>query len=167
MRNPTPGNKCGDMKALLAGIALAALALGGPASAHQYQRGDLHIIHPSSRPAGKGMNGVGYVTVTNTGTTPDVLLRVETPAAAKVEIHTGSTAGGVMRMRKAKGGLVVPPKGRAELEPGGNHVMMLKLKRPFAIGDKIPATLVFKHAGRVPVEFLVQRGDPKAGAHGH
>jgi periplasmic copper chaperone A len=154
------------MKPLALGLVLAALAFS-PAAAHQYRLGDLHIIHPASRPAAEGMNGVGYLTVTNGGEAPDTLLAVETPAAARVEIHAGSTAGGVMRMRKLRRGLVIPAKGRAELQPGGDHVMMLKLKRPLGIGDKVPATLVFKNAGRVQVHFLVQRGAPKAARHGH
>jgi copper(I)-binding protein len=36
--------------------------------------------------------------------------------------------------------------------------MLVKLKQPLAAGDRIPATLVFKNAGRAPVEFVVQGG---------
>ena len=156
------------MKALLPLLALAAAAACGPAGAHQYDRGDLHIAHPWSRPAGQGMTGAGYLTVTNTGAKPDVLLAVETPASDKAEIHESSTAGGVARMRKLTTGLVIPAGGKAVLQPGGAHIMMLKLKRPLAVGDKVPATLVFRNAGRVRVEFTVdKRVTEPAKAHKH
>ena len=61
-------------------------------------------------------------------------------------------------MSRRNGGVPVPANGRARLEPGGLHIMLMKLKRPLAVGDKVPATLVFRDAGRVPIEFLVQRG---------
>lgn len=156
------------MKRLALGLMLAALAVGGPAAAHQYKLGDLSIGHPWSRAAAKGATGVGYLTVTNAGTSPDVLLAVETAAAGRVEIHEGSSASGISRMRRLKGGIVVPAKGKVVLEPGGNHLMLLKLKRPLAIGDKVPATLVFKKAGRVQIILLVQQGAEKTKAkHGH
>ena len=144
------------MKAFVLGLALAALSLG-PVAAHQYSKGALNIVHPSSRPAAQGLNGVGYLSINNTGSKPDVLLAVESPVAAKVEIHATSNTGGVSRMKKVEGGVPVPAKAAAKLAPGGAHVMLIKLKRPLAVGDKVPATLVFRNAGRVPVEFMVQK----------
>ena len=165
MRKPADGNKSAAMKAILPLLAVAAAVVCTPAGAHQYQLGDLHIAHPSSRPAAKGMNGVGYLSVSNTGDKPDVLLAVETPVAAKAEIHASSTTGGVARMSRLADGLAIPAGGTAKLETGGAHVMLMKLKQPLAIGDRIPATLVFKTAGRVQVDFVVERGTPDH--HGH
>ena len=105
------------MKSLALGLVLVALALGGPAAAHQYKLGDLSIGHPWSRAAGQGMTGAGYLSVTNTGSTPDVLLAVETPAARRVEIHEGRVTGGIMRMRKLKS-LTIPAGSKVELQPG-------------------------------------------------
>ena len=153
------------MKAILPLLAMAAAVVCTPAGAHDYRLGELSIAHPTSRPAAKGMNGVGYLSISNAGETADVLVAVETPAAAKAEIHTSSTAGGVARMSRLEGGLPIPAKGAAKLEPGGAHVMLLKLKQPLAVGDKVPATLVFKNAGRVKVEFAVERGVPDHHAH--
>ncbi len=139
-------------------IVAAALLVAVPAAAHQYNKGALNIVHPSSRPAAKGMTGAGYLTVNNSGARPDVLLAVESPIAARVEIHASTHKAGVSRMSKLAGGVPVPAKGRAKLEPGGTHVMLVKLKRSLAVGDKVPATLVFRNAGRVPIQFMVQRG---------
>jgi copper(I)-binding protein len=151
------------MRTLL--IAAAVLfAACSPAGAHQYKLGDLAIGHPWSRPAGVGMTGAGYLTVTNKGSKPDVLLSVEAPAAAWVEIHEGSVTDGVARMKKVPG-LTVPAGGTLTLAPSGNHLMMMKLKQPLAVGDKVPATLVFKRAGRVEVSFAVQQPAPPEEHH--
>lgn len=155
------------MKATLPLLAMVAALACSPAAAHQYNLGDLRIGHPSSRPAAAGMNGVGYLSVSNAGDTPDVLLAVETPVATKVEIHASSTDGGVMKMSRLEGGVPIPARGTAKLETGGTHVMLMKLKQPLAIGDKVPATLVFRNAGRVAVEFAVERGTTDHHHHGH
>lgn len=147
-------------------IIAAALLAAAPAAAHQYSKGALSIVHPSSRPAAKGMTGVGYLSVNNSGARPDVLLAVESPVAAKVEIHASTSTNGVTRMSRLKDGVRVPANGSARLEPGGIHIMLIKLNRPLAVGDKAPATLVFRDAGRVPIEFMVQRGVGKE-AHRH
>lgn len=146
------------MKAFALGLTFAAIA--ACANAHEYKAGDLAIGHPWSRPAAVGMNGVGYLTVTNAGTTPDTLIAVETPVAGKAALHTGSVKGGVMRMGKMAHGLTIPPGGKATLAPGGDHLMLLKLNRPLKVGDKVAATLVFRRAGRVAVSFSVQAAPP-------
>ncbi|HEX5775084.1 MAG TPA: copper chaperone PCu(A)C [Caulobacteraceae bacterium] len=153
------------MKAILPLLAMAAAVVCTPAGAHDYRLGDLHVAHPTSRPAAKGMNGVGYLSVTNSGDKADVLLAVETPVAAKAEIHASSTAGGVARMSRLEGGLPIPAKDAATLETGGTHIMLVKLKRTLTVGDRVPATLVFRDAGRLKVEFAVERGTPDHHAH--
>jgi copper(I)-binding protein len=155
-------NKDRPMKALALGLVVAALAACAPAAAHEYKLGDLTIGHPWSRPAGAGMTGVGYLKVTNAGKTADTLVAVETPVSAQVDIHEGSVVGGVMKMAKLPNGLAIPAGGQAALQPGGDHLMMLKLGQPLKAGDKIPATLVFKRAGRIDVSFSVQAMPPAA-----
>ena len=151
----------------LAHLALAAaLAIAAPALAHSYKAGDLAVGHPWSRPAAAGMNGAGYLTVTNSGKAADVLVAVEAPVAARVEIHQASTVGGVMRMKKLHG-LPIPAGATVALKPGGDHLMLLKLKQPLKIGDKVPATLVFKRAGRVEVTLNVQAPPAETSAHHH
>lgn len=143
---------------MLRALIAAAVLVATPAAAHQYNKGALNIVHPSSRLAAKGMTGVGYLTVNNKGATPDFLLAIESPIAAKVEIHASTNTNGVSRMAKVKGGVAVPAKGSVKLEPGGLHVMFVKLKQPLAAGDRFSAVLVFRNAGRVPIEFMVQGG---------
>jgi len=135
-------------------IAAATLAVAVPAAAHQIGAGALNIVHPWSRPAAAGMNGALYVKVTNGGSKPDVFLGMETPVAERVDMHEGSMAGGVAKMRKLTS-VPVPAHGAATFAPGGNHLMLVRLKAPLVAGQMVPATFVFQRAGRVKGTFMV------------
>lgn len=50
----------------------------------------------------------------------------------------------------------VPAGGKLELKPGGYHVMMLDLKQPLKVGDKVPLTLTFEKAGSILVSVDVE-----------
>ena len=59
--------------------------------------------------------------------------------------------------------LAYPQPGGGEtvvLEPGGYHIMLMGLTKPLTEGEMVPATLIFEHAGRIEVEFMV---DPPGG----
>jgi copper(I)-binding protein len=156
---------------LLALAAAATVAACAPAKPASYTVEGVAVAEPFSRPAPQGGNGAGFFTVTNNNTGPDTLLRVESPVALRVELHETSTEGGVMRMRELEGGLKMKAGETVVFKPGGKHVMFLGLTRPLAVGDRIPATLVFEKAGRAPIELTVQARDSAAGGgmenHGH
>lgn len=100
--------------------------------------------------------GAGFLTLRNPGDTADRLVSASSPAAAKVELHTHSNEGGVMKMRAVEGGLDLPAKGSVTLAPGGYHLMLMGLKAPLAEGQHVPVTLVFEKAG--PVETMLMVG---------
>jgi len=150
--------------ALLAGLVLWS----GAALAHSYKLGDLVIGHPWTRATPPSAPaGGGYLTVTNTGTTPDKLVSARTPAAGAVQVHEMKMEGNVMRMRERDGGLEIPPGATVTLAPGGLHLMMMGLKVPLNQGEKVPVTLVFEKAGSIDVEFLVQHIGSPAPGHEH
>ena len=68
-----------------------------------------------------------------------------------------------MRMRPVAGGLVIPPGQTVKLEPGGYHLMIIGPKQAFKVGDHIPATLRFEHAGSLKVEFYVEAASAASG----
>lgn len=156
------------LKTLTAALAAACLgASAGAALAHGYTLGDLKIGHPWSLPApGGAPTAAGYLTVTNTGKTGDRLIAAATPEAQSVEIHQMTMDGAVMRMRPVPGGLTIQPGQTLTLAPGGHHLMLIGPKHAFAVGDKVPGTLRFEHAGTVQVEFHVQ-ASPPSGEHAH
>ena len=111
-----------------------------------------------SRPAVAGTNGVGYLSIANAGKA-DALVKVESPLAARVEMHSSSMAGGVMSM-KPEARVAVPPGGRATFAPGGYHLMLIDLTKTVKAGDQIPATLTFASGARLPMSFSVGMGAP-------
>ena len=153
--------------ATAAALAVAMTTAPLAAGAHGYKVGELAIGQPWSRPTPPGApTAAGYLTVTNTGHAPDALVSASSPEAAGLELHQSSMAGGVMRMRAVPEGVVIAPGQTVKLEPGGYHLMFMGPKKPFAIGDHVPATLRFRRAGAVKVEFYVQAAAPDAGG-GH
>jgi hypothetical protein len=139
-------------------LALAALfaVLAVPALALDYKLGAIEISQPWTRATPPSAEtGGGFLTLTNTGTTPDRLIAVKSPAAGKAELHEMKMDGNIMRMREIDKGIEIPPGATVELKPGGFHVMFMGLKAPFAKDTKVPLTLVFEKAGSVDVELTV------------
>lgn len=137
------------------------MLLATPALAHDQMTGDLHIIHPSiPAPAANAMSAAGYITISNEGDAPEELIGVRTPFAASTTLHTTIFEDGIAKMRPLIG-VPIAPGEIVNLEPGGMHVMFMGLSGPATEGDMIPATLIFRHAGEVAVEFMV---DPTTGA---
>ena len=113
-----------------------------------------------SRPAPQGGNGAGYAVIRNTGPAADTLIAVATPVAGRAEIHESMIMGGQAMMHPRPGGLPVPAGATVALKPGGWHIMLMGLKQPLKAGDHYPATLTFKKAGKVTVQFSVQATAP-------
>ena len=143
-------------------LALAAAMLAGAASVAAADANvlGLSITKPWSRPAAQGGNGAGFLTLANTGKGADQLVAVSSPVAGRVEIHESMVMDGKAMMHPRPGGVPVPAGGKAELKPGGWHLMFLGLKKPLKAGETFPATLTFKKAGKVQVRFTVQTKAP-------
>jgi copper(I)-binding protein len=144
----------------------AALLLATSAQASSYTVGALSAVEPWSRPAAAGTIGAGFLTLANGGPQADALVAIETPAAARVEIHQSSMAGGVSRMAKV-GQVAVPAGSRVVFAPGGYHLMLMGLKTPLKPGQTFPATLTFASGRKLAVAFTVSdgMGPPKATRH--
>lgn len=136
------------------------------ALAQQYTLQNLRIDHPFARatPPGAQSGGV-YATIENRGTSKDRLVRVASPAAASVELHSMTMDGNVMRMR-AVPSLDIPAGASVKLG-GDYHVMLVDLARPLAVGDKVPLTLTFEKAGAIDVTADVETAPVGAQAHAH
>lgn len=137
-------------------------------TAHEFKAGSIEIGHPWSRatPGGASVAG-GYLVLKNTGTAPDRLVAVASPAAGRVEIHEMAMKDGVMTMRPLPDGIVIPPGGTVELKPGSFHLMLVGLKQPLKEGEMVDGTLTFEKAGSVPVQFKVQGIAAGAAKHAH
>lgn len=153
----------------LVSAAFAVLLAGMPAAfAHEFKVGSLEIDHPWSRatPPGAKVAG-GYLTIKNSGGEPDRLVSIASDVSQKAEVHEMAVKDGVMTMRKLDNGLDIPANGKAELAPGGYHLMFIGLNRQPKQGEKFAATLTFEKAGPVTVEFNVEAvGGAAPKAHG-
>jgi copper(I)-binding protein len=135
---------------------LTLLLMAAPAAAHDYKLGALEIGHPWARATPPtAPTGGGFLSVRNTGTTPDRLISASSPAAESVQVHEMKMEGSVMRMRELAGGLEIAPGATVTLAPGGLHLMMMGLKAPLKQGERVPLTLVFEKAGKIDVELAV------------
>ena len=146
--------------ACLAAGVLATTSVTG----HEYKKGDLRVGHPWTRATPPGAKvAAGYLTMRNSGKLPERILGASSPAAERVELHIQVRDGDVLKMREVSH-FEIPPGGRLTLRPGGSHLMLVGLKKPFAKGEHIPLTVRFERAGEVQVEVEVQSGEA---AHSH
>lgn len=150
------------------GIATALLIAPAAAWAHGFTVGSLEIGHPWSRATLPGAKvAAGYLTVKNNGTEADRLIAVESKISEKAEIHEMAVNDGIMTMRPLAGGLEIPAGGEIKLEPGSFHIMFVGLKEPAVEGVKFPGTLTFEKAGKVDVEFAVDKPGGEADHSSH
>jgi periplasmic copper chaperone A len=135
---------------------VAAMMVASPANASE-----LAVTQAWSRPAVAGGVGVGFMVLSNKGKAPEVVVKVESPAAREVQIHQTSMAAGMSSMKMLTR-LPLPPGGAVTFAPGGYHLMFIGLKAPLKVGDTLPATLTFASGARVQAIFKVQVSPPAA-----
>src|SRR6202451_500810 len=124
---------------LAAGLGLALTQFAATAAqAADYNVGPIQITAPWARATPKGASsGAAYMTITNTGKTPDKVSCVSSDASAECQIHTMTMDNGVMQMRPVEGGLEIKPGETVTLKPGGLHVMLVNLKHPLQEGKTV------------------------------
>ena len=147
---------------VVAALAAAATAMPASAPAHEENAGDITIVHPWSRPAGQGQNGVIYLEISNRGAADDRLIAVSTPLAGRVELHRSTVEDGIHRMEKVEG-IAVPAGGTVALEPGGLHVMLVDLEFMLMAEETFPVTFSFERAGEISTGVSVE----SRGGDGH
>jgi copper(I)-binding protein len=96
------------------------------------------------------------------------LVKAESTAATSTEIHSMSMKGDVMEMRKIDS-LELAAGKTVSLVPGGNHVMLIGLKKPLKEGDKVTVTLTVEKAPKVQekVEVSAEVKSMMSGAMHH
>jgi len=128
-----------------------------PDASQAVSHGDLIVTQIQSRvtPPGAKM-GVGYLSITNTGSEDDILLGGNAQFASEVQVHTMKMVGDVMQMRRLKDGLVIPAGETIKLAPGSDHIMFVDLKEPLiADGQNHQVTLKFARAGEIVLAMSI------------
>jgi hypothetical protein len=147
-------------------LGTLVLFLSLAAHAHDFQLKDLRIVHPIAAATVPGApTGGVYLTLENKGSAADRLIAASTPRAKRVELHTSTMDGGVMRMREVDG-IEIKPGATIKMRPGaGFHLMLMDIGAPLKDGETFPLTLKFEKSGSVEIKAWVQKA--KGGGHEH
>lgn len=92
-----------------------------------------------------------YLTLRNETATAFELVGFESPVTDRIELHTMTQDGDMMRMRRLDR-ISVAPGATLTLEPGGTHLMIFDLPEPLTV---FHATLIGADGRTLPVEFAV------------
>lgn len=99
-----------------------------------------------------GAPAPAFLRIANRGRVTDSLVRVSSPDADSVILHT--MLGGQMQSVAA---LVLPAGDAVRLGPGSYHLMLEGLRRPLAVGDSVTLFLRFAVAGELALRVPVLR----------
>ena len=137
-------------------LTLASVMAIASGEAHEVKLGDLVIHHPWSRQSPMAADvAAGFMTITNTGTEDDRLVKATSEISSSAQIHDMKMVGDVMKMAERPDGLVIPAGATVKLKPKSLHVMFIGLKRPVMEGEEFTGTLTFEKAGTVTVDYEV------------
>ena len=107
------------------------------------------------RPGAEQMGTALYFIIENKGSKADTLYAVETDIAKMVQIHETFSNGDVMGMREI-GEVTIQPGSSVKLEPGGMHIMVMRLKKDINNGDEIEFQLHFRKAGIISITAIAK-----------
>lgn len=102
-------------------------------------------------------NSAAFFVIKNNSDKDIAITSANSDIAEKNELHTHIKENKMMKMIKIEK-LVVPAKSSLELKSGGDHVMLMGLKKELKVGDEISLELSFsdgdKKSIKVPVKDL-------------
>ncbi len=91
-----------------------------------------------------------YLRIHNPTEKGDTLLGANTERAAMTTLHMSGEEDGIMRM-EMQDTVPVPAGETVHFEPGGLHIMMMRLSQRLTEGEVFPLVLSFENAGDVTV----------------
>ena len=126
---------------------------------------EVTVENPYARAVPPGqMNSASFMVLNNTDTKDVALVAASSSVAKVVELHNHTNEDGVMKMRQVDS-IVVPARGKANLQPGGYHVMLIGLTQDLMEGQKIDLKLEFSDGSSQALTLPVQK--VMAGMKGH
>lgn len=136
----------------LAGVAVVAfvVACGG---------GELGVTDAWGRSSPAVADAAAfYISVENPSDDADRLVAASTARCGMVEFHESTMDDeGVMRMRPAAPALLeIPAGGTLSMEPGGLHLMCMRLTGPLIAGETVAVELEFERAGIRAIEVAIE-----------
>lgn len=136
------------------------------ATAHEYKVGTIKVVHPWAAPTPAGAPvAAAYLEIQNLGSKPTTFLGASSPNAERVEIHSMTMTGGIMKMRPVPGGVRIGPHKKAELNRSGMHLMLFGITKPLGLEEMFKLTLHFKGKPDVEVDVYVEDAMPQGHQH--
>jgi periplasmic copper chaperone A len=143
------------MRSVLGAAVLAAL-LAGAAAAHEIKEGAIKIEHPRAAPTPAGAKtGAAYMEIVNTGTEPLEIKALSSDAAEKVEVHSMTMTGDIMRMRPVELPLTIAPGESLKLVKD-RHIMLIGLKKPLVEEDMVPFKIEFANGKKIEFDLYIE-----------
>lgn len=141
-------------RSLFLACAVVALLLRGGAA---FAQSSLTVADPWMRQAMAAAQQTAiFMTIENKTGEKRQLVSASTAVAEKVELHTMSMDGGMMKMTQVKA-IDVPANGKAELKPGSFHIMLFGLKARPEDGATVDVTLTFDNGQTMPIKAVVRK----------
>src|SRR6185295_5905900 len=128
---------------------ILTLALTASLSARQSKEpsgADAWIVEP----AAGATSAVAYLTVNNPTMYDIYVMSATSSAAEKIELKQGTGAAA-----KDVSSITVSSYGSAELKAGGEHLVLVNLKRPLKAGDTVDLTLMTDGGAKIVVSAAV------------
>jgi len=145
------------------------LTLLGLISVNSWAENAITVENAWARATAPGQpNGAAYIALMNHGDKTLRLISINSDKAIsnQVEMHTHLQADGMMKMRRLDN-LPLPPHRQTTMQPGGHHIMLMKLQQPLKAGSTLPLTLHFDHHQSIEINATIQKQPPLSKHHHH
>lgn len=133
-----------------------------PAASETAPAESLSVQDARARTGPSGGTSAAYMHLVNPTDAPDSLVAARSDAAELVELHETYDRGEGMRGMREVPAIAVPAGDTTRLEPGGLHVMLIRLTRDLQAGDSLALELDFARSGArvltLPVQSLQGAG---------
>ena len=103
-----------------------------------------------------GQNGAAFLSLTNNSAKHVKLMGATADICGHIELHTHLKDGNIYRMRSIPY-IMINPGSTVSLEPGGLHIMLMKLKKPLIEGETVEMTLLFEDEEKQIVSVPVKK----------
>jgi periplasmic copper chaperone A len=106
-------------------------------------------------------NSAAFMKFTNSSDKAHSIINAKSDVAAIVELHTHTHKDGMMQMRRVDK-IDIPANGSTTLQPGGLHIMLIKLHGGLKIDQQVKVTLEFADGSSkevtAPVKKIMMKG---------
>ena len=130
--------------------------------AHSHKLKGFEIVHPwcfATIDSGAKTAAV-FMLIKNRGKHPDHLIGATSPSAQKIELREPTAASS--EDTQAVAGVALKGRQEVALKRTGPHLVLSGLAAPLAPYDSFPMTLIFKRAGEIEIEVMVEEATKAA-----